>query len=147
MSERLVLRPAVAKSFVKGTIAIAVFSVFLQVNPSNVVKYLLFLGLYYAFIGCYMYLKHAAAYTIDEAGITLKGFLHGARLVPYSDIVNLSIAQGLLARRFGCGTVFIDTKGSAGSARTFEGSSAEALRDVRNPTSVVEAISSRLSRM
>ena len=135
-----------AKSFVKGTIAIAVFSIFLQVNASTIVRYFLFLGLCYALVGCYMYSKHAATYTIDDEGITLKGFWHGVRLIHYSDIVDLSIAQGMLARRFGCGTVFIDTKGGTGSVKIFGGGSAEALRDVKEPASVVEEISSKLSR-
>jgi membrane protein YdbS with pleckstrin-like domain len=145
MGEALILRPVVAKSFVKGTIAIVVFSIFLQVTPSNVIGYCIFLCLYYAFVGLYMYSKHAMAYAIGDAGITFKRLWHAAKVVPFSDIVDLSIAQGLLARRFGCGTVFIDTKGDNGSVRTLGGGRAEALRDVRNPALVVEEISSRLS--
>lgn len=144
MHEPLTLRPAVTKSLVKGTIAIALFSIFLQVTPSNLMKYFLFLSLYYAFVGCYMYTKHATAYTIDDEGITVKGLLHRTRLVPYSDITDLSIAQGFLARRFRCGTVYVETKGK-GSVRTLGGASAEALRDVRDPAAVIDEISSRLS--
>jgi membrane protein YdbS with pleckstrin-like domain len=146
MDEGLILRPRVAKTLVKGTIAVGLFSMFLQVNSSNLTRYFLFLVLYYASVAFYMYWKHAAAYTIGDEGITLKGFWGAPQLVPYSSITDISLAQGFLARRFRCGTVFVDVKESKGSVVTLAGGRAEALRDVSDPARIAKEISSRLSR-
>ena len=42
------LKPNVTKSFLKGTLGIAVLSIFLNINPSTYVDYAIFLGLSYS---------------------------------------------------------------------------------------------------
>lgn len=141
----IVLRPVVSKSVVKGTVALAVISVFLEITPGNLSRYAIFIGIWYAFVGYYVASKRSARYTIDEEGILIEPFLRAAKRIRYSEVVDLSISQGLLAKRFDCGTLFVSVKGRRASATLFGGGAAEALRDVRRPGSVADEIMSRVS--
>jgi hypothetical protein len=145
MSEPIVLRSVVSKSFLKATFLVAVFSVFLELGPGKIVQYLIFLVLYYAFVCFYAFSKWSTLQIIGEGGIVVKPLLRAERVTRYSDILDLSYAQGRLAKKFNCGTVFILLKVPGGKAKLFGGGSAELLRDVRDPEKVIEEISSRLS--
>ena len=124
----------------------AVFSIFLEINTAKLLNYFIFLMMYYALVGLYMYSKHSVVYTIDDGELTMKSLFRPIKRLAYDDIVDLSIAQGILARRFKCGTIFVQTK-NKGSVAIFGGGggSAEALRDVKEPGSIVDEISSRLA--
>jgi membrane protein YdbS with pleckstrin-like domain len=141
----IVLRPVIVKSLLKGTIAVSVFSLFLEITPATLSRYAEFLVLYYAFLAFYVVLKHSHVYTIGGDGITMKRTLRATKHLPYSEIGGVSVAQGILARRFRCGTVFLDLKGGGGSVRSVGGGSAEALRDVKEPGRVADEIVARLS--
>ena len=143
--EGLELRSNVSKSALKGTIAVAVFSLFLEVSPSNLANYFTFLAIFYAMLGVYALQKRQATYVVGESGITIAPWLRARRTVAYSSIGDLSVAQGLLARRFKCGTVVIVLKGGEGHARIVGGGTAEMMKDVPDPQGVVDEISSRLT--
>ena len=59
---RLTLRPTVTKTFLKGVIAVAVFSVFLQLSWANLVHYLIFLTGCLAFLGLFMAVKRSSVF-------------------------------------------------------------------------------------
>jgi len=138
------LKPNVSKTLVKGTIGIAVFSLFLEVGPSNFVNYLIFLGISYAVLLVYMVSKRSAVYHIDENGISVKRPLRKDINVPFDNIQALSLSQGILARRFGCGSVYIELKRGRGTHRALGGGPVLALRDVPRPAEVSNRISSML---
>lgn len=145
MMDSEVMRPNVSKSFIKGYIAVALFSVVLDINSSNFYKYLAFLGLYTVFLVGYAAYKHSYKYEVTDEGVRITPPLRSPRTVDYSSVVDVMVSQGVLAKRFGCGTVFLATRTGKGGARGFGGGRAEVLRDVRNPGGVADRISGYLS--
>jgi hypothetical protein len=139
-----VLKPNVAKTLLKGTMGLAVFSIFLEVNTSNLVNYLIFLGISYALLLVYMILKRSATYRIDDAGISLERPFQREMRVTYENVQGLSYAQGMLAKRFGCGSVYIELKRGKGTHRAWGGGEVLALRDVPRPVEVYNEISDRI---
>jgi len=135
------LKPNVWKTLLKGTIGLAVFSLFLEVNPSNFGNYLIFLGISYALLLGYMIYKRSSVYTIDSDGIHVKGLFSKVIEVPYENVQGLTYAQGVLAKRFGCGTVYIELKKGRGTHRAMGGGPVLALRDVTKPVDVLNEIS------
>lgn len=141
---RLTLRPAVTKTFIKGVIAIAVFSLFLEI-ASNFLNYLIFLALSFAMVGFYMLIKHGSKFMIGEDNIEIKRIFGKSNTVSYQDIYDISLAQGILAKRFGCGSVYMILKKGRGGVNLMGGGTAEKLEDVPDPNHVFELISSKLS--
>jgi Bacterial PH domain len=142
-----VLRPNVIKSFIKGTLAILVLSFFLNINSSTFVNYLIFLGIAYTLIVGYMLFKWSNVYTIGEESIEAKRRFRSSVSVPYTNIGGLGYAQGMLAKRFKCGTVYLELKQGKGSHRSLGGVGVFPLRDVRNPVELMKDISDRLGPM
>jgi len=139
--ESEVLRPNIKKTLVKGTIGLVVFSLFLEVNASNFVNYLIFLAISYAILSVYMLYKRSAVYRVGEDGVSVKRPFSVEIKVPYENIQGLSYGQGMLAKRFGCGTVYIELKRGKGTHRTLGGAPILGLRDVSRPVEVYNAIS------
>jgi membrane protein YdbS with pleckstrin-like domain len=128
-----VLHPVVLKSIFKGTIALAVFSLFLEINAQTLLDYLSFVALFYVLLGAYAYQKRSTTYILGQDAIEMRSLLRAPRHVSYSDIESLSISQGILAKRFNCGTVYLNLAHKGGKIKILGGGSAEAIRDVRNP--------------
>jgi len=140
---RLILRPKVTKTLIKGAIAIGVFSIFLNV-ATEFLNYLIFLALAFGCLGLYMWIKHDSIFALGQDNIKIKRKTRKSRSINYTDIYDISVAQGILAKRFGCGSVYIILKKGGGSVKMMGGGSAEKLDDVTNPNYIVELISSRL---
>jgi len=138
-------RPLVLKTFLKGVIAVAVFSVFLEINPNTIVNYLIFLVLALSAAAALSFVKRQTIFSINDDGIHVKRMFQKANLIKFENIYDISVAQGMLAKRFNCGTVFLILKSGRGSVRIMGGGFAEKLEDVRDPNGVMEAVSSRLS--
>jgi len=141
----LFLRPTVAKTFLKGVLAVAAFSVFLQLSWANLVHYLIFLGVYFAFLLSLMLLKRADSFVLGYDSISIHRPFRRPASVSYRDILDISVSQGVLARRFRCGTVFLILKAGEGSVKLLGGGVAEQLEDVHDPQRVCDLITSRLS--
>lgn len=141
------LRSNVKKTFVKGTIGLAVFSLFLEVSPSNFANYLVFLGISYVILLVYMLFKRSSVYRIDDAGISVERPLRKEIRVSYEDVQGLSYSQGMLAKRFGCGTVYVELKRGRGTHRAMGGGEALGLRDVPRPVEVCNEISDMVGPM
>jgi len=140
---QLILRPAVTKTFIKGIIAIGVFSLFLNIT-SNLVHYLTFLGLSLGMLGLFMLFKNRATFKIGEENIEVKRLFGKPNSFGYEDIYDMSVAQGLLARRLNCGSVYIILKRGRGGVTLMGGGVAERLEDIPNPNYISDIISSRL---
>ena len=123
--------------------AIAVFSLFLEIQ-SHPLSYLLFLAATYFFIGLYMLSKESTIYKMDESGITIKSPLRAVVQVPYENVRELSIAQGILARRFGCGTLYVELKKGKGSHTSSTGRGVYALKDIPHPQDISREIADRI---
>jgi uncharacterized membrane protein YdbT with pleckstrin-like domain len=141
--KRLILRPQVTKSFIKGAIAIGVFSIFLNVE-TEFLNYLIFLAIAFGSLGIYMWIKHEATFALGEDSIQIKRKIGKARSIDYTDIYDISISQGILAKRFDCGSVYVILKKGRGSVTMMGGGTAERLEDVPNPNYIFDLISSRL---
>lgn len=141
----LKLRPNVAKTFLKGVIAIGVFSIFLQINPSTFVHYLIFLALTVGALLVLVGMKWATRIEISEEGIKVKRLFKAVETVRYQDIADIAVSQGILARRFDCGTVYVVLKAGRGSVRMMGGGVAERLEDVPKPNYISDLLTSRLS--
>ncbi len=147
-SDDLVLHPAVTKSFFKGLIAIAIFSLFLEVNPDNLGNYFIFLAISIALVACYMGAKWSARYVISSGGVTIYALLRAEKNIAYSEIEGLAISQGVLAKRFHCGSIYLQlTARRKGSYISLTGTTAETLRDVKNPQEIYQRISSAMNPM
>jgi uncharacterized membrane protein YdbT with pleckstrin-like domain len=139
------LRPLFKKTFVKGVIALALFSLLLEVNESNILNYLLFVGVSVGLIAGYAGYKHATTYTIDDDGITVNPPLRrNPKRVEYTNILDITVSQGFLAKRFDCGSVYLVLKSGKGGYALLGGGYAEALRDIPHPQQVYQTISNML---
>ncbi len=138
-------RPVVLKTFLKGALAVAALSPFLEINPKTYGNYLIFLAITLGSAAALCIIKRQTTFKIDDDGIHVKRLFQKPNLVRYSNIVDISVSQGTLAKRFNCGTVFIVLKQGRGSVRVLYGGSAEKLEDVRNPNEVMELVTSKLS--
>jgi uncharacterized membrane protein YdbT with pleckstrin-like domain len=141
---QLLLRPNITKTFLKGAIAIGLFSIVLNIS-GNVVNYLIFLVLSFGLLSLFALVKHHSKFSVSLDRITIKRFLRAENVVLYTDIIDLSVAQGMLARRFDCGTVFMILKQGTGSVRIMGGGIAERLDDIPHPNYIQELITSKLS--
>ncbi len=150
------LRPVVTKTFVKGLIGLGAFSALMQLSLANLVNYLIFLGLSMGVLAAYMYYKRSSSFEVGDDSIVvrrptrliaslLRGRLAKNELtVPYDDIVDVSVAQGILAKRFGCGSVYLILKRGEGSLHLLGGGTAERLQDKPNPYLVCKYMVDRL---
>jgi len=144
MTELMILRPNVTKSIVKGGIAIAIFSLFLQINPSRLFNFAIFIIFSLLLVFLYALLKKANKYVLTEKNIVLHSLLRAEKTIDYTEITSLSISSGFLARRLDCGTIFVNTRNRSSAYIALNGGMAEALRDVKHPFKVYEIIESRL---
>lgn len=143
--DRLTVRPNVTKTFLKGVIAVAVFSVFLQLSLANLVHYLTFLGLCLGALLIFAAVKRSSTFTLGPEAIEVRRPFRKPNSIGYLDVVDISVSQGMLARAFNCGTVFIILKGGRGSVKMLGGGIAEQLEDVPDPQRVYEFITAKLS--
>jgi len=141
----LILRPTIRKTFLKGLIAIGIFSLFLEVNISNLVNYFIFVVISLALVIGYMGVKRSTRYVIGDKGLLISPFFRAEKTVLYSDIVGMTIAQGILARRFRCGTIFLQISEKRGSYAFIGQGMGEALKDINNPIAIYDRITSAMS--
>lgn len=144
-AETLRLRPQVGKTFIKGAILIAAFSVFLNINASTILNYFIFLALAMCVLSSVAWAKRASVFELAEEGVVVRRFPFKQKSIPYPDIVDLSISQGVLAKRFRCGSVFLVLKSGRGNTRIMGGGTAEKLEDVRDPDAVRKFVADRIS--
>jgi len=138
-----VLRPNITKSLLKGTLALAALSLFLTINASTIVNYTIFLALSYALIAAYMVSKGSTAYTLADDGVRIRRLWRKEVFIDYKDIQGLGVSEGMLARRFKCGTVYLELKKGRGTHRSLAGVSVYPLRDVHDPQAVSEELSEK----
>ena len=146
LSGQITIRPTVTKTIAKGAIAIVVFSAFLDVTPSKLQNFVIFIAISMALVLAYAFLKKTNEYILTEKNITMRSLLRADKVINYSDISDLSISQGILAKKFDCGTIFVDIRSKPGAYAVLGGGTAEALRDVKHPSEIFETISSHLHR-
>jgi hypothetical protein len=139
-----VLRSNTTKSLVKGTIALALFTPFLSLSWAHLPDYLLFVGVYYLSVGLYMLHKESTVHWIGDDGIHVKRLWQREIVVPYDNIRDLGHSQGMLARRFDCGTIYVELRQGKGTHRSMTGVSVVQLRDLPDPFGLMEEIAEKL---
>ena len=144
MQPAKVLRSNTTKSLVKGTIALALFTPFLSLSWAHLPDYLLFVGVYYLSVGLYMLHKESTAHWIGDDGIHVKRLWQREIVVPYDNIRDLGHSQGMLARRFDCGTIYVELRQGKGTHRSMTGVSVVQLRDLPDPFGLMDEIAEKL---
>jgi hypothetical protein len=92
-----------------------------------------------------MYFKHRSTFFIGEEDIMIKRPLGKKITVHYEDIFDMSVAQGMLAKRLDCGSVYMILKKGYGGVTLMGGGVAEKLDDVPKPQTVYDLISTKMS--
>ncbi|ADN50762.1 PH domain-containing protein [Vulcanisaeta distributa] len=100
------IRPIVRKTVIKGTIVLAIFSLFLEITPSRIINYIIFVILWYVLLSIYILWKQRHEYCIEDKLITIRG-LTGVRTVDLRQVVDCFISQGILAKHFNCGSIYL----------------------------------------
>ena len=100
------IRPVIKKTIIKGTIILAIFSLFLEITPSKIINYIIFVMLWYAVLGVYIFWKRMHEYCIESNSITIRGFM-GIKNVDLEQIIDCFMSQGILARHFNCGSIYL----------------------------------------
>jgi len=103
------LRPIVRKTVIKGTLLLMILTPFLEITPSKIINYLIFVVIWYALLSAYMVWKRSYTYCIDDYAITIKG-PYRERRIEKSQISDCFISQGFLARYFNCGSIYVIVK-------------------------------------
>lgn len=129
----LVVRPKISKTIVKGTFLILIFSIFL--NVSKIENFIEFLLISFSLLLSYSLLKYLNYYEIGETYIVVHNLLSTKR-IEYSEIEDGFLSQGLLARKFNCGSIYIILKGGKG---------VEILKDIPEPEKIEEVIRQRIT--
>ena len=145
MQEENVLSPNVVKTLVKGTVAVALLSLFLEINLAHLENYVAFLAIAYGLIGAYMLNKGSNVYTLGDSGIRIKRLYGKQIVVDYDNVQGLAYSQGMLARRFKVGTVYVELKTGRGRHRSPEGRGVILLKDVPDPVNVMKELEDRMS--
>ena len=125
--------PTIAKTFIKGIVAIAVFSLFLEINPATIVNYLIFLALSIGLLGVFVMFKRRTVFEFGDDFLIVKRFLSKPKYIRYDDVDGTSLSQGFLAKRMNCGSVFLILKKGSGNSKIVGGGSAERLEDIPQP--------------
>jgi hypothetical protein len=136
-----VLKPNVSKSLLKATLAMAVLTPFLTLNWSTLPSYILFLGVYYLMVGLYMLNKEATVYRFESSGIHVSRPWREETVIQYDNILGIGVGQGMLARRFHCGTLYVELKKGKGTHRSVAGVGVVPLKDIPDPERVYKEIS------
>jgi hypothetical protein len=89
-------------------------------------------------------IKYATKIEISDNGLTVKRLFRAVDSVRYEDILDISVSQGLLAKRFDCGTVFMLLKSGSGSVHLIGGGVGEQLEDVPKPNYICDLLTSKL---
>lgn len=130
----LVVKPKVSKTIIKGTIIIAIFSIFLNINSHTVFDYLIFLAIEYFSIFLYILWKRSYTYEIMEDKIVIKSPF-GQKIIKYSEISDEFISSGFLAKRFNCGSIYL----------ILNKNTACIIKDVENPEKIEDEIRMHMS--
>ncbi|BBG23441.1 hypothetical protein IC006_0725 [Sulfuracidifex tepidarius] len=116
------------KTLVKGTLAVLIFSLFMKIDSSNILNYLIFLAGWYVFLLLYMTWKRAYSYQLHENEIVFKTPTKTFK-VNVREIRDVFVSQGLIARKFKCGSVYVVLNGDV-----------KRLWDINFPEDVAERI-------
>ncbi|GAB6944166.1 PH domain-containing protein [Vulcanisaeta sp. JCM 14467] len=100
------VRPVIKKTIIKGTIILAVFSLFLEISPSKIINYIIFIVLWYVMLSMYMLWKRVHEYCIESNSIKVRGFT-GIKTIDLGQVIDCFVSQGILARRFNCGSIYL----------------------------------------
>lgn len=130
----LVSRPKVSKTIIKGTIIIAIFSIFLKINSHTIFDYLIFLAIAYFSIFLYILWKRSYTYEIMDDKIVIKSPLK-QKIIKYSEISDEFISSGFLAKRFNCGSIYLILNKNTVSI----------IKDVENPEKIEDEIRMHMS--
>ncbi|GGM67735.1 hypothetical protein GCM10007108_02210 [Thermogymnomonas acidicola] len=97
------------KTLIKGTILVAIFSIFLDISRRTFISYLEFLGVTYLLLAIYIWWKTTVRVIINSDQVEVKSFLSTKRF-RISDIQDLFYNQGILQRKFDLISIYVITK-------------------------------------
>ncbi len=98
------------KTILKATILIAIFSLFLEISPKNILNYMLFLGISYILVLMYIIWKRNYKYFISDSEIRVRNFLMDHTIL-VGNVGEAFLNQGYFQRRFNLRSIYIISKG------------------------------------
>jgi len=104
-------------------------------NVSKIENFIEFLLISFSLLLSYSSLKYLNYYEIGETYIVVHNLLSTER-IEYSEIEDEFLSQGLLARKFNCGSIYTVLKGGKG---------VEILKDIPEPEKIEEVIKQRIT--
>lgn len=99
----------VAKTLLKGTIVLLIFSIFLEINLTDLENYAIFVLIWYVMLLGYIYSKESARFNFGEDRLTVKGIL-SVKTILYRDIELVFFKRGALQKLFDLGSVYVISK-------------------------------------
>ncbi len=125
-------KPTGRRLLVEGTIILLIFSLFLEVT--SIINYLIFVGIWYLLLGLIILWFKNYTYCIYGNEVVVKSALSEKR-VKLSDLRDVFISQGPIAKRLGCGSIYIIP--NTGKITV--------LMDIKNPDDFFQKIKNSLS--
>lgn len=101
------MRPRVIRILVESTIFLLIFSLFLEI--SNVVNYLIFVGVWYILVLAIVGWFKSQMYCIDGDIITVSTLL-SKRRIRVNEARDIFVSQGPIAKRLKCGSIYFIMK-------------------------------------
>lgn len=120
------------KTLIKGTILLAVISLFLEINYADFLNYLIFIAVSYLMLLVYVFYKSRLGWRVSEEALQI---ISPFRITAtrYTDIIRVFSHSGYLQRRFSLETIYIITR--RGNL---------AIRDIETGSNVLDEIKSRM---
>ncbi|MCI2414145.1 MAG: PH domain-containing protein [Candidatus Aramenus sp.] len=122
-------RPTGVRLLVEGTIALVVFSLFLEIKA--LLNYVIFVLVWYALLGLIILWQTSRLYCFDGGELEIRSFISTKR-VRLENLREAFISQGPIAKRLGVGSVYI----------IIETGKVIAIMDVKDPEKVLEKVNS-----
>lgn len=98
----------IKKTTIKSLIALALFSIVLEISSKTIVNYLVFVALWLTGTFLYELYKYATKYSITGDGVAIKSPIK-SRIIYNSKIKETFIVEGYLQKKFGLSSVYLVT--------------------------------------
>ncbi len=96
------------KTTIKSLIALAVFSLVLEISSRTIINYLIFVAIWFVMTILYEVYKYAAEYAATESGVIIKTPIK-SKFVTFPQIKEAFIVEGYLQKKFGLASVYLVT--------------------------------------
>ncbi|WP_393972001.1 hypothetical protein OXIME_000600 [Oxyplasma meridianum] len=101
-------KPGIKKTTIKSLIALAIFSLVLEISSKTIIKYLLFVALWLFATFLYELYKYSTKYSITVEGVSIRSLIK-SKFIYNSNVKETFIVEGYLQKKFGLSSVYLVT--------------------------------------